>query len=483
MMGRATGGAAGEARALRILHLEDSALDAELVREALQDSGWAVSLDWASNKADFIAGLRRGGYDLVLADYLLPDYDAPAALSSTASLCPGLPFICVSGAIGEEKAVELLRQGATDYVSKLGLEKLPMVIRRALDEVEEQKARTLAELELHKSEDRYGTILKTAMDGFWLVDTDGRLLEVNETYARMSGYSGRELKTMRIPDLEDLETAEAAAQHMRKIMELGEDRFESRHRRKDGSVFDVEVSVQFRNVDGGWFICFFRDITERKRAELLVRQALREKEILLKELFHRTRNNMQVIIALLSIAGGTAKNATVSRIVQDMSDRILSMSLVHKKLYESQDLSQIDLKEYAEELLHVLFEGELEKRRGIVIALGAEPMTLVIDRAVPFGLVLHELVLNSLRHAFPDRGVGRIAVHIARNGEGSIELVVSDDGVGPPEGFDGARPETFGLQLVRGLVEGQMGGSLSFETGRGLTCRVRFSDAKSLKRI
>lgn len=132
-------------QALRILHLEDSLRDAELIREHLSTAGFSLHLDWATNERDFSAHLKRGSYDLVLADYQLPNFEAPAALALTRSLCPGLPFIVVSGAVGEEKAVELLKHGATDYVLKDRLDKLSLAIRRALDEVKENRARHKAE--------------------------------------------------------------------------------------------------------------------------------------------------------------------------------------------------------------------------------------------------------------------------------------------------------------------------------------------------
>lgn len=120
--------------------------------------------------------------------------------------------------------------------------------------------------EIEKREVRHRSILKTAMDGYWLTDINGRLLEVNDTYCRMSGYSEDELLTMHIPDFEIIETPEVIAEHMQKVVMKGFDRFESRHRRKDGTVFDVEVSIQFRSEEGGQCVCFIRDITELKTA-------------------------------------------------------------------------------------------------------------------------------------------------------------------------------------------------------------------------
>ncbi|MFA6314668.1 MAG: GAF domain-containing protein, partial [Sterolibacterium sp.] len=130
---------------LRILHLEDSPRDAEIIRERLIDAGLSMQVDWAADERQFSSLLLRGGYDLILADYLLPGFDAPAALLLTKTFCPDIPFIAVSGAIGEENAVELLRLGATDYVLKDNLRKLPLAIERALDEAREQRARRQAE--------------------------------------------------------------------------------------------------------------------------------------------------------------------------------------------------------------------------------------------------------------------------------------------------------------------------------------------------
>ena len=127
--------------------------------------------------------------------------------------------------------------------------------------------RKRAEEALRESEERLSTILKTAMDGFWIADTQGRLLEVNKTYCQMSGYSEQELLTMSISDLEVIESAGSTAAHIQKIKTLGEDRFETRHRRKDGRIFDVEVCVQYRPIEGGQSVCFLRDITKRKLAE------------------------------------------------------------------------------------------------------------------------------------------------------------------------------------------------------------------------
>lgn len=173
--------------------------------------------------------------------------------------------------------------GATELVAKI---KVILRIKKAEDQLRHINA-NVENLVVEKTkaikerEEQRRTILQTAMDGFWFLDMQGRILEVNETYCRMSGYSERELLTMRVPDLEVVETSDDTAAHIQKVVAQGEDRFETRHRSKDGSIFDVEVSVQYRDNDGGQFIAFLRDITTRKRAE----NALRENEARYRSLF------------------------------------------------------------------------------------------------------------------------------------------------------------------------------------------------------
>ncbi|MBI5906163.1 MAG: PocR ligand-binding domain-containing protein [Deltaproteobacteria bacterium] len=152
----------------------------------------------------------------------------------------------------------LFIKGLIDVISGIGLKNLKeMEARRRIQE----------------SDDRHRAILQTAMDGIWKTDMQGRLLEVNEAYCRMSGYSAQELMEMRISDLEAVETADKTAAHLRKVAAQGEGRFESRHRRKDGTIFDVEVSVQYRPIEGGQFVAFLRNITEQKHAEMELRES------------------------------------------------------------------------------------------------------------------------------------------------------------------------------------------------------------------
>jgi PAS domain S-box-containing protein len=161
--------------------------------------------------------------------------------------------------------------------------------REHLEELVEQRTRELRETE-ERAEREYTTIVQTALDGFWVDDLKGRILDVNDSYCKMTGYSREELLTMSIPDIEASERPEDVARHIDKIMNHGYDRFETRHRRKDGTPIEVEVSVNYSEIGGGRLIVFVRDITARKRAE----EALRESEGKLRLMFESINDGIVV---------------------------------------------------------------------------------------------------------------------------------------------------------------------------------------------
>lgn len=325
--------------------------------------------------------------------------------------------------------------------------------------------RKLAEDELRQAEQRYRSILRTAMDGFWRTDSMGRVLEVNDAYCRMSGYSREELLQMSIPDLEAVEKPEETANHIKNIIEHGYDRFESRHRRKDGTIFDIEVSTQYSHEQGGMFIAFIQDITERKRALDAIRVSLREKDILLREVHHRVKNNLQIISSLLSLQADKISDPESRVLFKDSRDRVKSIALVHEKLYRTADVAHVDLRDYVQSLTMYLFHSYGAPSRGISPHIDIGDVSLGIDLAEPCGLIINELVSNSLKYAFLDDG-GTISVTVTQEKKDIVRLVVADSGRGLPPGFDIRTVETLGLRLVRSLV-GQIRGSLTVSGGPG----------------
>ena len=250
---------------LRCLLVEDADDDAQLVLHRLR-AGFEVTATRVDTAQALSAALDSQPWDIVISDYRMPGFNGMEALALVRARDPYLPFILLSGQMGEELAVEAMRAGANDYLTKDHTQRLAPAVQRELHEAETRRAHQLAERTLRASATRHAAILKSALDGYWVVDSRAQIVEVNDTYARMSGYRIDELLSMRIVDLEDAESAKDTAEHIERIQRLGYDRFETRHRRKDGSIYDVEASAQRIGDDNGLVVGFLRDITERNRA-------------------------------------------------------------------------------------------------------------------------------------------------------------------------------------------------------------------------
>ncbi len=229
---------------------------------------------------------------------------------------------------------------------------------------------------------------------------------------------------------------------------------------------------------------YFRDITPRKEAEESLKASLHEKEILLKEIHHRVKNNMQVISSLLSLQSRHLQDPAAIAMFRESQHRIRSMALVHEKLYQSQDLSRIDFASYLENLLVYLFHAYPVNSRGVRLRTEVDNVTLDINTAIPCGLLVSELVTNALKHAFPDGGGGEILVSLQPREGGRFILTVKDTGVGYPAGLDFRVAETFGMQLVSMLLQ-QLDGTIDMTAvpGAGTEFRVEFAPLKYPQRL
>src|SRR5205085_2780051 len=219
------------------------------------------------------------------------------------------------------------------------------------------------------------------------------------------------------------------------------------------------------------------DITARKQMEEALQQALEqiktalhEKEVLLKEIHHRVKNNMQVITSLLSLQSKSIGDAQALSVFQDSQNRVKSMALIHETLYQSKDLSRINFAEYLEKLVAHVSRSYRIRPEGVKINIHVDQVSLLIDTAVPCGLIINELASNSLKYAFPADARGEINISFVRDDAGYV-LRVSDTGVGLPEGFDPERGKSLGMKLVR-MLTGQLVGELARHNGVGTTFEI-----------
>jgi len=335
--------------------------------------------------------------------------------------------------------------------------------------------RKLTEEALQESEQRFRTIFDTASDGILLADLENQKFYMGNTViCQMLGYSLEEIKGLGVMDIhpkEDLSyIIEQFDRQSKGNITLATD---IPVKRKDGSVFYADVNSAAIILAGrAYLLGTFRDITERKQAEEKIKASLAEKEVLLKEVHHRVKNNMQVISSLLKLQSGSVKNKEDAALFEDSRDRIKSMALVYNKLYQSEDLAHVDFREYVGELARNLVHSYKAVSGKVTTSVEGGDVPLEINQAIPCGLVINELITNSLKYAFPKGRDGEIRVSLAEN-EGEVELTVSDDGVGIPASLDLASSPTLGLRLVGNLVE-QLGGKIELDRTAGARFRITF---------
>jgi two-component sensor histidine kinase len=213
----------------------------------------------------------------------------------------------------------------------------------------------------------------------------------------------------------------------------------------------------------------------RKQAEEQALTSLGEKELLIREIYHRTRNNMQIICALLNLQSEYSKDERMLKLFKETENRIKSMALVHGKLYESKDLSRINLKSYIEDITESLFKTNQTNPEKVLVKIKADDVSLAIDSAIPCGLVINEIIVNSLKYAFPDDKKGEIRIELCLSGKGEIVLRVADNGVGMPKGFDPRNTKSLGLQIIYSLAEEQLKGKVELNLEKGVEYQIRFS--------
>jgi PAS domain S-box-containing protein len=332
-------------------------------------------------------------------------------------------------------------------------------------------------MEMEKA--RMALMLDIAPNSITVSKLDGHLLYANQRTLEMHGYSRDEFMALKLHQLYAPASATLIAPKMQELLDNGEATFQLEHLRKDGTLLPLEVYAiitTWGNIKS--VLSIATDITDRKLTEEKIEASLKEKEILLSEIYHRVKNNMQIIISLLGLQSRHVKEEKYREMFKESQNRILSMSLVHEKLYQSKDLTQIDFNEYVRDLIKGLFRSYGANKGNIVLKIDVKTILLGIDHAIPCGLIINELVTNSLKYAFPDRREGEIKVVLHPTEENMIELAVGDNGIGIPEDMDFKQTKTLGLHLVTMLAENQLHGDITLNRSKGTEFIIKFKKVK-----
>lgn len=249
------------------------------------------------------------------------------------------------------------------------------------------------------------------------------------------------------------------------------------HSTADGStrIFEIHAYPVFGE-DGevAQVLEFSIDITERKEMEELIRGSLKEKQLLLEEIHHRVKNNMQVIYGLLDIQSGYITDERSLGIFKACQNRIMSMALIHEQLYKSKDLANIHMGEYIQSLVRRLSRSYNGVFSDVEWKIDVDEVSLGINTAISCGLIVNEIVTNSINHAFPEGRKGEIRITLHTTGEDEFELIMGDNGVGIPEGIDFRKAETFGFKMLLAFGEDELGGRFELDRSVGTEFRIKF---------
>jgi two-component system sensor kinase len=643
---------------IRIMMLEDVPFDAELAERELERGNIPFISLRVETEAEFRRGIHEFEPHLILADHSLPSFDGKSALKIAQQEIPQVPFIFLSGKIGGEFVVEVLREGAKDYVFKNNISKLPYTIKRALDEVEEALELENAARSLKKREAQLRLITGNIQDMVLQVDNQGQIQYLSSSINKILGFSYQEFlgqpvskflqlvhpddadnmfhtlkgvnssspsareefrcKTVAddyhwleslinpfldekkekngillvIRDIDSRKKVEfQLARHRETLENMVEERTrelgeinlklsqEIEVRKKlyksllnnekrlesiiNGSpiptfVIDTNHEVVYWNLalenftgikkkdilgtnnhwhvfypeqrpcmadlllegnwkgifkwystkhmptelvdnvysatgffpnikDGRWLymtafplldsegkvigaVETLEDITQEVEYKEKIENSLEEKEILLREIHHRVKNNLQIISSLISLQSNRLSDEETIHLFRKTRNRIQSMALVHEKLYQSGDFTRINLAEYIQDLVwNVLnsYEGSQDR---ITLEMDCEPIWININTAIPCALIINELVTNSVKHAFPHDQTGKIIIRLHQK-EDQIIITCTDTGVGLPPDINLLQTSTLGLKLVQALTE-QLKGKIKILSTEGTSFEI-----------
>jgi PAS domain S-box-containing protein len=334
-----------------------------------------------------------------------------------------------------------------------------------------------AENDLKKSEKKYRTYMENAPYGVFILDSKGRFLEGNKTVVRFSGCSNiKEFLSLKADDLFSPVNMQQAYEHFSRLVTEGISKGEVLIRDRLGR--DRWFIVDCYKLNGDRFIGFCFDIDELKKAEQRIKKSLGEKEILLKEIHHRVKNNMQVISSLLNLQALKTKNEQALDAITECVRRVRTMALVHEKLYQSEDFTRINFLDYVRDIAYSLMALYASDRDRIDLRIEGDKVYFGIDVAVPCGLIVNELLSNALKYAFPQgwKGKKRIKVSMRKQIENEVEIIVSDNGVGLPEEVDIHHTESLGMKLVAILAEDQLDGEVTVDRNGGTTYIIKLNN-------
>jgi len=351
------------------------------------------------------------------------------------------------------------------------------VVMQTIDITERKRA----EETLQAREAYLDQLFESAQEAIVMADSEGRALRINKEFTRVFGYTTKEAVKRKVDELIVPKKLQQEASSITRNVSKGEKiAIETVRCHKDGTPIDVSVlaSPIIINDELAGTFGIYRNITRRKRDEEQIRASLKEKEILLQEINHRVKNNMQIISSLLNLQSRHIEDKKSLELFQSSQNRVKSMALIHERLYQSKDFARVDVADYVRSLTNQLFITYGIDQSSIRLKIDIKDIFLDMNTAIPCGLIINELVSNSLEHAFPRGAQGEIKIAMHPLNKNEIELIVSDNGVGMPEGTELKNSRSLGLYLVSMLAQDQLHGEIKLDRKKGTAFHFRLKVKK-----
>jgi len=327
------------------------------------------------------------------------------------------------------------------------------------------------------NEERLREIIEFAPNSLMILDQSGVIVLLNKEAELLLGYSREALLSRHFEVLVPEHSRDPHG--MEKLMAgakkalLGE-RHDFHLLRSDGSEVPVEVGMKlFEAGDRSLLLYAMTDISRRKQQEESIKSALREKEVLLSEIHHRVKNNMQIIDSLIDLQTSRASDPEIRNSLRASRNRIKSMALIHQTIYQSKDFAAVNFAIFLDTLIPILFSSFNTDTKQVKVAVDAAEVRLPMNLAIPCGLIVNELVSNALKHAFPLGRKGEIRLKLASDGDRMILLEFCDDGIGIPEDIKVENPKSLGLRIIT-LLSLQLHGILTTERASPTRFTLRF---------
>lgn len=327
----------------------------------------------------------------------------------------------------------------------------------------------------------YEFSLDNAGDAIYWLTLDAKFVYVNNSACEMLGYTKDEFLALNLEEMDPNFDRQSAKECMREIRNTPNWTLETTQRKKDGTIIHVEVSGHGFSIDNKDYICAFgRDMTQRIKFRNKITnmnkglsKSLEEKEILLKEIHHRVKNNMEIISSLLTMQYRRVEDEDTRYILKQSRSRIRTMALVHEFLYLGKNLAYINLSDYINRLVEDIKELYISNNADISVDLHIDQLIFSTNRCIQVGMVLHELCVNSLKYAFKENHDNLLCIHIKKLGD-IIHLKIRDNGGGLEDINSLYKSDSIGMQLIHSIIEDQLDGTIAFENNKGLECNIHF---------